>query len=236
MLNVSILSLVKSWKAIPKFKIYSDGTISPGEIKRKLAWLGPAVEVADVESCYDELTLPDEDHFKSFAERHVMGKKLLVILCNARKHPILWSDSDVLWFRDFSRSLHPQLCLKMSRDYQPSYSPAFYDKYSELSAPPYLCAGFLFLAGDLSKKVDLFDMVNVAIERPDHFSEQTIIARAAKLLRSENWSAEEIACFESDKDSLIPDYWSRPWIARHYVGPVRHLFWRDALFLLAGLR
>jgi hypothetical protein len=67
-------------------------------------------------------------------------------------------------------------------------------------------------------------------DKPYYFTEQTFFAIAAKLLSADMWRFNEIALFESDRFKLGPSYIGKNWFARHYVGPVRHLFWRDSFY------
>ena len=60
-------------------------------------------------------------------------------------------------------------------------------------------------------------------------TEQTILAEAVFQVGRIAWSLEVVRLFDGDKFTIKPTYVGKQWIARHYVGYIRHLFWRDAL-------
>ncbi|HVE80299.1 MAG TPA: hypothetical protein VNA89_15650, partial [Gemmatimonadaceae bacterium] len=126
--------------------------------------------------------------------------------------------------------------LRASRDYQPAYDLDLAGEDTALLAsPPYINTGVTFLQGDLLAAIDLARPLRVAAERYNHFAEQTILALAARRLAAPTWAPSVVACFQDDHQSLAVTYRDRSWVARHYVGPVRHLFWRDALALRVGV-
>ena len=236
-LRESLISLVNNWKSLPNIKIFSDGTISIDELKSKFKWLGKHAEFFHWQDCLKELDPEKDKSIIQYAQKHIMGVKFATIITNARKYPTLWCDSDVLWYGDFSYTRHQgDFYLKASRDYQQSYSKDLISFSPLLNKPPFVCAGFLLLNGDLTKVIDLNQMLAVALSNPDHFSEQTMIAYSTLITGANLWDKEEIACFDSDRYTFKPSFVNKNWIARHYVSPVRHLFWRDAFFYRLGLR
>jgi hypothetical protein len=103
--------------------------------------------------------------------------------------------------------------------------------------PPMNC-GLVFIQGDLlsgcAQSEFLNTFLDASAEATVNFTEQTFFALAAKRLGYEPWPADQIALFTTDKYWPVwPNYYPhfRGWIARHYVGPVRPLFWRDAVAL-----
>jgi hypothetical protein len=123
----------------------------------------------------------------------------------------------------------------MSPDRRPAYDEDLVpDRLPHLARPPYFCAGLLYAAGDLLAACDVASLLDHAAERGIGVTEQTILAQADHLLGGRSWPAEEIALQDEDRASLGPTFRGRPWAARHYVGAVRHIFWRDALALRIG--
>ncbi len=61
------------------------------------------------------------------------------------------------------------------------------------------------------------------------FTEQTIMAEAVFQVGCIAWNIEMVRMFNDDEFTIKPTYLGKKWIARHYVFPIRHLFWRDAL-------
>lgn len=232
MLRESLLSLVRNWTVVPPIIIYTDGSVDVNVLKIEFKWLEPKLQVKHWKECLREIDPITERNVIDFACKHVMGKKFAIILSNGRKQPSFWCDADVLWFADFNINSIQAKSFQIiaSADYQPSYSKNLLPFYPNLLAAPYVCAGMVFINGDIMSKVDLSKMLEVALNEPDHFSEQTMVARTVVETGGKLWADDDIVCFESDKGSFMPTYINKSWVARHYVSPVRHLFWRDAFF------
>jgi hypothetical protein len=242
LLQQCLLSLYKTWSTLPKLHVVSDGTITTLELEKALKWWPNTKYFSSWEQSVDYHNNMGRKSLVQYAHSHFMGKKLAVILASGEQGSTLWCDSDILWFREISglpRAGQPSglPTLKMSEDYQSSYDEQLINYGLEhLSEPPYRNAGFLHIQGNLLEHCNLQHLIDLAAEDSGHSTEQTIFAEAAYQLGGEVWSNEEVACFEDDKLSLLPDYAGKNWFARHYVGPVRHLFWRDALILRLGLK
>lgn len=237
MLRESLLSVARSWTSLPSFIIYSDGSMSCEDIEAKFSWLGKRLSVLSWEDTLNEFDPVNEKDIIDYANLHVMGKKFAIILSNGRKQPTFWCDSDVLWYSDFFIDYNEDdFFMKGSADCEMSYSKNLVDLYPSLLQPPYVCAGIVFISGDMMKKVNLTSMLKQAISSPDHFSEQTMVARTVLESGANIWDPNEIACVITDVRSVMPTFIKKKWIARHYVSPVRHLFWRDAFSLRVGLK
>lgn len=63
------------------------------------------------------------------------------------------------------------------------------------------------------------------------YSEQTIIAAAVKALDGVPFDDRITRLSWDDRYSILPSFLGQNWTLRHYVGPSRHMFWRDAIFL-----
>lgn len=243
LLQESLFSLHSTWSFLPKIHVVSDGTITPLKMEKALQWWPGAKSF----SSWDESILYHQQRERyaliEFASSNVMGKKLAIILQFGEQGPTLWCDSDILWFKELS--ILPLLeksglllpVLKIAEDYQPSYDKNLIKNGLEhLYKPPYRNAGLIYLHGDLINSCNLQPLLELAAQKPCDSAEQTIFAEAAYRLGSDIWSRSEIACFADDTSSAIPNYSGKKWTARHYVGPVRHLFWRDAFMLRLGLK
>jgi hypothetical protein len=219
--------------------VISDGSLDPAQSARDLDWWPKPLEVLDWRDLTARLTAPAFASLVRFAERDAMGRKMAAIVASALEAPTLYCDVDVLWFR-FPETLrdllvNPGTTLSMSADCRPTYDPELVPgRLPYLASPPYYCAGFLFAAGDFLAACDVTDLLAYAAERGIGVTEQTILAEANRQLGGKTWPAEEIVLWEEDRFSLAPSFRGRPWAARHYVGGVRHIFWRDALALRAG--
>jgi hypothetical protein len=242
LLQECLLSLYEAWPILPKLHIVSDGTVTVSNLQKKLDWW-PGTKTF---SLWEEsATYHNERGRKSiveFAQNHIMGKKLAVILKAGEQGPTLWCDSDILWFKDFPSipnhdDVNTLAFLKISEDYQPSYDPRLIEYgLKHLDFPPYRNAGLIYIQGELLNHCNLQPLIDLAAEKPCHVSEQTIFAEANYQLNSGIWLRDEIACFSDDREVSFPQYEDKNWVARHYIGPVRHLFWRDAFLLRLGLK
>lgn len=243
LLRECLISLLRSWPELPKVRVVSDGTLSPGELDVVLDWWPGELALEPWQRSVEALE-QDTRSIRRFAERQVTGRKLAAILASARREATLFVDTDVLWFRFPDHLTHlldrhapgtepATLCL--SEDLIPSYDPGLVGaRLPHLETPPFYCCGFGFAAGDLLAACDLGEALAWAAERGVWFTEQTIFAEAARQIAPEPWPASEVACPTADWDSLRPTFRGQPWAARHYVTPVRHLFWLDALALRLG--
>jgi hypothetical protein len=240
MLRECVASLGSSWPRLPRVRVVSDGSLDLTQTAHELGWWPGSLEVLDWRDLTARLAGPAFESLVRFAERDAMGRKMAAIVASALESPTLYCDVDILWFR-YPETLESLLAaegprLVMSPDYQPMYDPALVPgRLPELARPPYYCAGLLFAAGDFLASCEVTDLLAHAAEKGIGVTEQTILAEADRQLGGEAWPAEEIALREEDRFSLGPSFRGRVWAARHYVGGVRHIFWRDALALRAGL-
>jgi hypothetical protein len=208
-------------------------------VRRRLGWW-PGVEVVDWRDLGSSLFADRFGSLLRFADREPMGRKLTAIVASALEGPTLYSDVDFLWFR-YPPSLdtllaRPRPVLAMSRDYQPTYDTQLVPRVlDQLAAPPFYCAGLLFAHGDFLAECDVASLLEHAATHGSGVTEQTILAEANRQLGGASWPVDEIALNVDDQASLGPSYRHRPWAARHYVGGVRHIFWRDAVALRAGV-
>lgn len=239
MLRECIASLCSAWPRLPQVRVVSDGSLDLARTARELAWWPGSLELLDGRDLAARLTSPAFAPLVRFAARDAMGRKMAAIVASALEAPTLYCDVDVLWFR-FPEGLEALLStagprLVMSSDCRPMYDPALVpSRLPELARPPYYCAGLLFAAGDFLAACDVADLLDHAAERGIGVTEQTILAEANRQLGGGTWPAEEIVLWEEDRFSLGPSFRQRSWAARHYVGAVRHIFWRDALALRVG--
>lgn len=241
MLAQCVASVGLTWLRLPRLRVVSDGSLDPVATARDLAgWPGPW-EFLSWRDLVPGLRDRGQDLLVRFAEREPMGRKMAAVAATALEGPTLYSDVDVLWYREPARltelATRPAPQLVMSEDYLPSYDPELAPgRLLHLAKPPFYCAGLMFAHGDFLAAAGVSDLLAEAAERGIGRTEQTIFAEADRRLGGECWPRDEIALFEEDRFSLGPSFHGRGWAARHYVGQVRHLFWRDALALRLGVR
>ncbi|HKI02155.1 MAG TPA: hypothetical protein VKK31_09250 [Thermoanaerobaculia bacterium] len=241
MIRECLASLQLAWPQLPRVRVVTDGVLDPAVVRRDLSWWRGSLECVSWRDVAERLAEPRFATLVRFAERDAMGRKMAAVVASALDGPTLYSDVDILWFR-FPPTLErllvsPGTKLAMSPDYQPTYDRDLVPgRLPHLANPPYFCAGLLYAEGDLLAACDVSALLEHAAERGIGVTEQTILAEMDHRLGARIWPAEEIALWEEDRVSLGPSFRGRPWAARHYVGAVRHIFWRDALALRAGLK
>jgi hypothetical protein len=239
MLRESVVSL-GTWKELPKLRVVGDGSVSPARLRRTLAFWPSAPEILDWQELVEPVRARGYETVVRFAEREPMARKLLGIIVSALEGPTLYADTDVLWFRipaELSRrasSAAPRLA--MSADYRMSYDARLVPAaLPHLAGEPYRCAGILLAQGDFLAACKLRELLEFAARQGVARTEQTLLAEANYQLGGDILPAGEFALHEDDRFSLAPSFDDGAPAARHYVGGVRHLFWRDALALRLGL-
>ena len=240
MIEPLLASLYLSWPRLPRVKVVSDGSLPIAAARKALAWWPGSCEIVDWTDAIPALRAAGHDPLVRFAEREPMGRKLAAVAASAAAGPTLYCDADVLWFR-YPPTLAdllaaPAPVVVMSEDPYPAYDPALVPALlPHLEAPPHSCAGFLYASGDFLSACDLGELLSHAAESGIGVTEQTILAEVNHRLGNRHWPADEIVIVESDRFSLGPSFRGRGWAARHYVGQVRHIFWRDAFALRIGV-
>jgi hypothetical protein len=244
LLRQSLASLLRTWPALPRVLVVSDGTLDAGSLDEAVGWWPGPIELTSWRTLLDELPQPARRHLVAFAARTPSGAKLGAIFASARRGPTLFVDTDVLWFRyperidrlvPLSETSTDNAHLLLSEDLMPSYDRNLVARrLPHLADPPFYCCGFGYAEGDLLAACDLSELLEEAAIRGSWFTEQTVFAEAARQIAPAPWPADEVACPVDDWRTLRPTFPDRSWVARHYVTPVRHLFWLDALALHLG--
>jgi len=240
MLRESVSSLANAWERLPRLRVVGDGTVVCDTIRRTLSFWPAEVEVLDWSDLIDSVRGKRYEAVAQFAERVPMARKMVAIVASALNAPTLYADVDVLWFRT-PRALIDHSILKnpgivMSPDFQPSYDVDLVPRVlPHLADPPFYCAGILFAKGDFLGACKIEHLIQYAVQHGVALTEQTILAEANHQLGGEVFAASEFVLNDDDRFSLGPSFFRQQWVARHYIGQVRHLFWRDALALRLGI-
>lgn len=232
MLYQSLASIFNNWDLIPEILVYTDGSLSRASMEKRLA---PFLSIVKIKTYEPDNNL--NENLTVLSQKHVLGKKLMLIAKHALEKRTIWFDTDMLWFKQLNfeeEFKNYSYFLKTSTDYQPAYSKNIYN--STLKEAPFVNTGLVLAFGNILSFEGSNELLKKASENPDHFTEQTILAIAIKLGNKETFSLDKIACVYTDRQTLAPTYRNKNWISRHYVGSVRHLFWRDAFFLRVGIK
>ena len=239
MLTESLWSLASTWKALPNLCIVGDQGSTERVFRKTLSWWPQAWTYIAYEQIEKEFINDSQDLLVQFGRHHIFGRKFAAILYSARTVPTFYTDSDVLWYNQprFIEAINLQESrLLLSIDPHPGYYEPMIDQSAQdLMQPPYACAGLLFISGWPWPEVELEKWVERAINLPPHsFAEQTIFAWLAR--RYGGYIPDsEIGAFWDDWYFILPCTFEPKWSTRHYFGPVRHHFHRDALLLRWGI-
>jgi hypothetical protein len=100
-----------------------------------------------------------------------------------------------------------------------------------LRQAPHFCAGILLVKKLSAESLERMNkLIAIAAKESDHFSEQTIFAWLNKQTSDRPLDRNAFTIKTSDQFELRAQAMPGV-IARHYIGSVRHLFWRDAVWL-----
>jgi hypothetical protein len=167
---------------------------------------------------------------RHYVTTYPMGRQLGLLMSLPVNGPVLYLDSDVLFFRgagDFTRYLAAQ------------DAPAFYLEDCQLSADPRVfrepsehlnpvnCGALLFF-----KKLDWSIAIHRFLElegEPNFFTNQTLAHLALHANGARSFDPAKYVV-KLDDQFVYPDRYAGPELAlRHYVNPVRHKFWGNFL-------
>jgi hypothetical protein len=236
MLQEMLRSLGRAWSRLPALVLVTDGSIEPGELGRELAWWPKPVTVrtpADYRSAAEAAGRPE---IAEFSRRHVLGIKFAAMMHEAARGPVFWCDTDILFFQDLlDRSREMDTHSKpiyAAEDWLRGYDETLAGKVGrELERPPWVNSGLVWMTGDIYADAGLAPHLRDALGHCNHFTEQTLIALATVRRGSVLWSRQMILLGDDDQFELRMRRIDPSFIARHYLTPHRHLFWRDALAL-----
>lgn len=235
-LNASLESIRKHWSKKPHITIVTDGS-APDVLFSKLKRANRNIEIIRWQTCADYFKINGNIQLYNYADRDVWGKKLVSILYFARKGRILYSDSDVIWFKDpvnwLDNKGNNELFIYMCPDQSHCYSLQMLSSLNNkglLTNPP-MNAGLMFLKGDFTQYHKWGLLCNYLEQHADYRSEQTTFA----ILSNEYggvFNENEIMLELDDMFDLRPKQFSSKYstsFARHYVNTKPWLFWRDYL-------
>lgn len=236
MMVASLRSLAASWPALPSVRVVVADETALELVKRRLRWWKGALEVISWRMAAEWAASNVSPDLARFAEREPMGRKMAAVFQAAAEGPALYSDVDVLWFRypktvdSFAEA--PAPLLAMSADLYAAYDQRLTEKeVSELRSSPFYCAGVMFAKGRIFESSRLHALLGFAAREGIGVTEQTLFAMLDRELGDRRLPPGEIFLSDADRFARSATFVGQPWAARHYVGQVRHLFWRDALAL-----
>jgi hypothetical protein len=236
MTRLAILSIANTWSVLPKLIINTDGTMAAADILKQLDFWPAEIAVKDWQSTAKYHSEKGRNALVEYGNSHPFGKKLALILHYAENGPVVWIDSDILFFDDFVPFIPQQpsgFVCGGTEDFTAAYHDAvikgmgnnLYDLYK-------FNAGILFVQGqNIYEDFALETLLKSIHPHYDFCTEQTIFAHIASKSMGIIWSKEVVKSFNHDLQQIaaMP---IKNVMARHYTSNVRHLFWRDAFFHL----
>lgn len=204
------------------FTVVSDGTYTERS-RRFLKQLDSSVSVSDASEWIPN-DLPEG--IQPYLKMHPTGRQLALIMSLPKGAPVLYLDSDVLFFAG-ANDLHAYI---ETRDV-----PAFYMADCRFSGDERLLrdpaegkdpvnTGFLLLFRKLDWSASVRRFLELEGE-PNFFTNQTMTHLALHANGAAPFDPRKYV-LQLDDQFIFPDRYANPAIAlRHYVNPVRHKFW-----------
>jgi hypothetical protein len=237
MTRLSVLSIARNWAVLPRLIVVTDGTISTETVRQKLAFWPGELAVYDWELTAAYHLEKKRNNLVKYAGEHVLGKKMAAILHYAELSPVVWLDSDILFFSDFTKYMPAYngadyVCAG-SEDYSAVYDDRVLKHYdNDLYKLYAFNSGLLYVYGEnLYERFAIEPLLEELSSFVYFFTEQTLFAHMASKSLGIMWGLDIIKNFNSDNQSLTAMRVDNV-VARHYTTNVRHLFWRDAFFHL----
>lgn len=221
---------IASWQSLlrylgtpTEFLLASDGSHSAASLEI-LRRFHPRVRVVLAQ----DFAAPDSPPcVHRYLQQSPMGKKLAVFSAIQELTPMLYSDSDILYFPGAPHFL--DLVNRGTKtlylpDCAPSFDRELIRSEEELLNP--VNAGFLYLAEAISLQKGL-----QRFENPSHpvsfFSEQTIVHLAVHEARGQALPKDRYI-MQADDQFRFADAYAGPQLAmRHYISSIRYKMWRQ---------
>jgi hypothetical protein len=235
-LRESLLSLARTWSEIPRVIVLSDGSWEEWEFLRHFAWWPGEMTIKMPAQIKKDLLARGFTSLAEFTGVHPLSLKLGFIVSEAMTARIMFSDSDILWFRDpvgFLKRHSWATGVAASVETIGSFN----DDLARASGagilePPFTNSGIVLLSGPLFPDDERLEGVLGLIRQREHeFNEQTIIALAV-LRHGHHLPTDFLVNEFSDPYALTG---ARAVLgagaARHYVRFMRHQMYRASLGL-----
>jgi hypothetical protein len=244
MIKAVLFSIYYRWEKIPYVIIVSDGTPNAVLLAAMQSWPFP-FEIKSWEDCAAFHLEKGRSSIVDFARINTYARKLIAVLAEAETKPVLYCDTDVLWFSEPRLPVSPRLpapptgkgcTMRISPDDVHCYHlPAIrWLNRSDLLEKPAINCGVVYLSGSVYDNYPGFEeLMQFMRIFNEPFAEQTTFALLADRL-GDTWTPEEIMINTADIHwPWVPRYlFSGSQIARHHVATKHSWFWRDALFIL----
>lgn len=240
LLKQAILSVHRSFGKLPHLYVVTDFGTSD-EMRQKISKLYPAdrLHIIQADDCMKYHEENGNTLLKSYALKSAMGLKLAAIIkISDLGLPLFYFDTDVLWFNDpaddLKHLIQSEINIHMSYDFYPGYDYDLIKKANlgiSSEERPYYNAGIIFLKTMTGQqRATIERLLPFVLEQHNNLSEQTIFAYLQKTSGPSLLSADRYLLNSADQFAFRT-FIKEKTVARHYIGQIRHLFWRDSFFL-----
>lgn len=219
----------------PKLVILNDGSLQDSEVIQALDFWPSEIEVWTDHHVFTRLAKTSlHDSLRQLAQAHPLGLKLSFILASSMEGRQLFTDSDILWFRDPMDMIENWSCpegLAIGIEEGCSLNESLAKKYAqELFTATGPNSGLVWSVRDLTTIPALREILETACEKPTHeFNEQTVLGILVS--KYGRWLPSSV-CLTAFDDAFKFNHcrvWDNGYAARHYVRFMRHQFFRDAI-------
>jgi hypothetical protein len=237
-LNASLTSVYLFWDSLPEVIVISDGT----PLNNIVSW-PRKLEVISYQQAYDHFKTTGNTDLCAYADRIVYGKKFMSLVYLSQNTPILYSDTDVLWYSTPETAGIPTQgpYVKMGSDVAAGYyAGSMLETLGEercLDNVPFN-AGVMYICGDLASypkwpEFCRYLATHVPPDQTTDYSEQTAFAILANHFSAGSyWTHGEVLIRTDDFFGLEFTLKRSPGIiARHYVNTRPVAFWRDFVYI-----
>ncbi|PTQ95881.1 hypothetical protein C8P68_105392 [Mucilaginibacter yixingensis] len=237
LLRWSVFSIARNWHNLPKLTVINDGSISNAAIKKTLRFWQGELHIVSWQQSAVYHKEKNREALIQYATSHPFGKKMAVILHYAEIVPILWVDSDILFFQD------PELRLPVfnanficggTEDELKAYDHRVLALLppNNLHTQPGINAGMLYVYGrNIYEDFQLGPILEQVHPGYEFLTEQTIFAYVAGKSAGILWDKRTVKSSQEDNQQIrVPI--APGMMARHYTSIMRQLFWRDVMFNL----
>jgi hypothetical protein len=241
MLRETLHSVALFCSCYPRLRIYSDGSITSGVILDALRWWPGELQIPEVAAHEEWASVNGHFALLNYAKINGFGRKLLVVAGEAEKGVFCWFDTDILFYSDINALANKASTMSgsilASEDWLYGYDQKLIsDSLAWMTEHRPVNTGFMRINNSFYTRYQLDELVAVATDTCNGFTEQTILAKVVNLSGGICWDLKDIPIFNHDVTSLSPTFHKEKLKCRHYITPIRHLFWRDAFALRVGFR
>lgn len=205
-----------------QFTVLSDGSYTA----RSIALLEKIDNCVRVQQTAPPLPPGLPDNVASFFENHFTGKQLALIMSLPSNGPALYSDADVLFFRDAHELAHLSETQSISAFYQADYQFSGDERLirDETEKNDPVNMGFLLLFKKLDWALGL-ERLRTLDGVPNFFTTQTVTHLCLHANGALPFNPKKFVLQLDDQTIYRDKYANRSLAMRHYVTPVRHKFW-----------